>query len=252
MKIPRQFLCSATAFVALTAMLAGCGTTTVKSVTSSASKSAGSNGAETPAAAPGNQGLENLPEELRHDGAAYYGIGNTEPVDMEIVTSTATGINSGTQTMRLKEMKDGKAVFTVERTGNLAQQLGGMEVRVEKDGVYVHSSPIATVGERDLELPADLTPGKTWTTTTKVDRESQKMDLKNTFKVAGVEPVTTKRSKYEDALLVTSVGEGTLSGSRVRIETRSWFVKGRGNIKTEMRLIDAANKAQTISIEESN
>ncbi|MDX2066109.1 MAG: hypothetical protein SFX74_10230 [Fimbriimonadaceae bacterium] len=256
--LSRNHSLTVTALVALALpvllTVGGCGTTSVKTVTTSSKSSAetGDKGGSAPAASDATGSLSNLPEALRHDAAAYYGVGNPEPIDMEIVTSTETGINSGTQTMRLKETKDGVAIFAVERTGNLAAQLGAMEVRVEKDGVYVHSSGIAIVGDRDLELPADLAPGKTWSTNTRVDKEGQQMDLKNTFKVEGIEPVSTKRAKYPEALLVSSVGEGTLNKDRVRIETRSWFVKGRGNIKTEMRLIDAANKARTISIEESN
>jgi hypothetical protein len=76
------------------------------------------------------------------------------------------------------------------------------------------------------------------------------MDVTNDFKVEGVEKLKTKVGEY-DALLVTSKGSGTVQGQKLRMETQSWHVKGRGNIKTIMKTFDATNRPNTITIQET-
>ncbi len=199
----------------------------------------------TPAVDPAS-----VPAELKHEGYEYYGLGAEKPINMEIVSSAGNAIQTGEQSVKLKSVEGGKAIYEITRTGQLGQQLGNMEVRVEKDAIYVHSSPIATVGEKDIELPASLAPGSTWKTRTIVKQDGQTMDVTNDFKVEGVEKLKTKVGEY-DALLVTSKGSGTVQGQKLRMETQSWHVKGRGNIKTIMKTFDATNRANTITIQET-
>ncbi|MFZ4508438.1 MAG: hypothetical protein ACOYON_12160 [Fimbriimonas sp.] len=191
-----------------------------------------------------------LPNDLKHDAFDYYGIGLSEPIDMEVTSNTQTAVVTGSQTTTLKEIKDGKAVFLVERTGGLST-LGTNELTLEKDGIYVKSSSIAKVGERELEMPAGLQPGKTWSTTTELSSDSRSMKVKSTFVVKAIEKVTTKKATYDNALLIVSTGKGTQDGSNVSITTKSWFVRGRGNVKAVIVRTPGTGKPETLTIQET-
>jgi len=206
------------------------------------------------AVASGNAASQNeggIPDALKHDGYEYYGLSSQEPVTLEVSSSGIQGIQTGTQSFRFREMKDGAAIFEVERTGNLESLLGNMTLAVEPDGVYVRESSIAKVGDRDVEMPAKLEPGTTWKTTTISEQADKELNIANEFKVVGTEAVKTKVAEYPDALLIQSTGEGTVKGQKVRMETKSWYVKGRGGVRAEVKSTDASGTTTTITIQES-
>lgn len=203
------------------------------------------NGGSPTAPAPD---LAAIPANLKHDAFEYYGLGNANPIDMEVANSAQSGVMTGAQTTKFEGMKDGKAVFSIERTGGLIS-LGMQKVTVEPDGVYATESSIVKL-ERELELPAELTPGKTWANRTVVDQPSQKVDVKNTFKVVGPTKVTTKAGE-RDALLITSTGKGQIQGQNVTINSKSWFVRGVGNVKSELTIQYPNNRTEKVTIQET-
>ena len=202
---------------------------------------------ETPVAI-GNPG--ELPADLKNEAYAYYGLGMTKPLVMEVTSSNQSGIQTGTQEAKLISVEDGKATYEIERTGNLGDLLGGMTVTLERDGIYVKSSTIAKVGKRDLELPNNLTPGSTWESSTTVDQPGKQLNVVNSFKVVGVQPLKTKAGSYQ-ALLITSTGSGTVNGQNVKMQTKSWYVKDRGAVKAVLSTTSGSGQTSSVTVEES-
>ena len=200
--------------------------------------------AEKPNPSPGA-----IPAELKHEGYAYYGLGFNAPMNMEIVTSSGGGTRTGSQTTTLKEIKNGAAIYGIERTGGLAE-LGSMEVRLEKSGIFVHSSPLAKIGPNDVEVPAALKFGTHWLSTSEIDKPGQKLKIVSTFKVVRFEKIKTKRASY-NALLITSTGSGTMNGEKISMDTKSWYVKDRGNVKAIILTKTNKGKSSTVSMQET-
>jgi hypothetical protein len=198
-----------------------------------------------PSANPGE-----LPADLKNEAYAYYGLGMTKPLVMEVTSSSQSGIQTGTQEAKLISVEDGKATYEIERTGNLGDLLGGMTVTLERDGIYVKSSTIAKVGMRDLELPNNLAPGSTWESSTTVDQPGKQLNVINSFKVVGVQPLKTKAGNYQ-ALLITSNGSGTVNGQNVKMQTKSWYVKDRGAVKAVLSTTDGSGRTSSVTVEES-
>lgn len=185
--------------------------------------------------------LADLPAELKHDGYEYYGLGNEKPVDMEIKGGGKE--LTGSQTTKLTEIKDGKATFSVDRTGGLAG-VGQNELTLEKDGIYIKSSTVMKVGAHDLEFPAKLTPGTSWPSNMEVEMEGQQMKLVSTNKVIGLKKITIPAGSY-DAMLVESKGKGTINGKKITMESQSWHVKGIGAVKVSFKTTYADGKVDT-------
>lgn len=206
----------------------------------------------TPQASTGGEtaakpSLDIIPAELKHEAFAYYGLANSKPMDMEIVDSNNPGTpRTGSQTITFKEMRDGKAIFDLERTGNLTI-LGSQEVSLEKDGVWVTKSSLADI-KHEMEIPSELTTGKTWNSELKL--ESANVDLKNSFKIVGPERVKTKVAD-RDAILITSTSTGTMQGKKVRIESKTWYVRDVGGVKSVVKIVSADGKTQTMTIQET-
>ncbi len=193
--------------------------------------------------------VSQIPAELKHEGYAYYGLGFNSPMNMEIVTTGGGGTRTGSQTTTLKEMKNGAAIFSIERTGGLAE-LGSMEVRLEKSGIFVQSSPLAKIGPNDIEVPANLKLGTHWLSTSEIDKPGQKIKIVSTFKVVRSEKIKTKLAAY-DALLITSTGTGTMNGEKISMDTKSWYVKDRGNVKAVIVTTTDKGKSNTVTMQET-
>jgi hypothetical protein len=234
---------TALAFVLISILAVGCNP--------AEKTSADTKSGETPVAEgkPKPPSPSEIPSELKHSGFEYYGLAMDKPMMLQFIQPSGA-IQTGEQTSILKELKDGTAIYEIQRTGGIGAQMGNNEIRLEKDGIYVHSSSIAKVGDRDLEMPADVSPGKTWTTKTKIEQPTNSMEVTMNFKSEGIEKVKTPAGEY-DALLVTGNGKGTINGQNVRMETRGWYVKGRGNVRTEMTTIDSKGARQSLRIEET-
>lgn len=192
--------------------------------------------------------LSELPEELKTDAFEYYGLGNTKPVDLERTEEGNPNVVTGSQRFWLKEVKDGKATFVVERTGGFAS-VGDSELSLESDGLYAMSSTIGKITPHQLELPAKLDVGTQWTSDTKLEQPNgNSLEQKATNKVVRAEKVKTKAGEY-DALLVESSGPAKINGESVEMRTKAWFVKGLGAVKMEIVTTPKTGPKQTILIE---
>ena len=202
----------------------------------------------TPGSAPA---VAVLPPEIKTEGYDYSGLANPKPVDMELIMSTQPGqVITGSETVTLKEVKGGQAVYNVDRTGGLAV-LGTEEWTLDKDGVYTTKSSVMDLDAKAMELPAVPKPGMTWKVHTKADKSNMKMDMVITFKIIGKQSVTTKAGKHEDALMVEQDGVGTLQNQKVRTVSQNWYVKGLGLVKAAMKTITPDGKTESLSIQET-
>jgi hypothetical protein len=247
-------------FLFLIVLCLGCGKpeTSTPSGQTTAQTPSGNGGRSTtdpvakPAAEPspsGSPSVDSISAELKHEGYEYYGLGNTEPMDLEYVTGQGVGTVTGSQVVKLKEVKDGEAIFTIERTGGLAD-LGNEEISLGKDGVYTTSSSMGTLAEPTLNMAAKLTPGARWKSSSKLDSPRGEFSVTSDYTVVGTRKVKTKAGERE-ALLIRSTGKGTLNGQSVRMETKGWFVRGRGGVRLELRTIPEKGKPSTLTIQET-
>lgn len=191
--------------------------------------------------------LADIPADLKGEAYSYYGLENTKPLEMEAVYSS-NGIRlTGTQSISLVRIEDGKPVFEISRTGDLVQ-LGTQEVTLEKDGLYVTKLDVGTANH-DLELPNDLTKGKSWTNEMTIDEPNQKLEIASKFTVVGPAKVKTAVAE-RDAILITSTGSGKLNGKPVTMTSRNWYVRGLGGVKTEIKTVFKGGPSQTITVQE--
>lgn len=226
----------------------GCASTTAKSDPSAPKGESPATPTEGQATKTQAPTLADIPAELKHDGYSYYGLGNSKPMSMEAVNPANQSVMTGTQTITLKEIKDGKAVFLIERTGQLTQ-LGTQEITLEKDGLYVTANSAAKANH-DLEMPAKLTPGTSWPNRTVVDGVNS-VTLDSTFKVVGESKVKTKVGE-RTGLLITSTGKGTIGGQPVTLESQNWYVRDLGGVKSIVKIIRKGGQTETLTIQESN
>jgi hypothetical protein len=215
-------------------------------------------GADDPSLAPQADGgvpvstvsavLEDIPAELRHDAFEYYGLGYTEPIDKEM--EMQGNVYTGTERSELKEIRDGIPIFVIRRTGGLGA-IGEMEVSLEEDGLYVLSSTTGKLEGKNLEMPADLSPGKTWNQTSAfTTNDGSRVEHTGEFRVVGTETVQTKAGARE-ALLITSSGTWTQDGNRSKMETKSWYVRGRGAAKVEIVSTPDEGEKRVVVIQET-
>jgi hypothetical protein len=192
--------------------------------------------------------LEELPVQLRNPAFEYYGLGNEQPVEMEMRAGAQTF--TGTMRTRFLGMRDGEARFAIERTGGLAS-IGDMEVALTGDGIHVLSSTAGKLSSRTVEMPADLTPGRTWEERSVVETpQGSKVEHVGQFKVVRTERVKTKAGEH-DALLITSTGTMTQDGRESVMETKGWYVQGRGPVKLEIVSRTDGQPPAVVTIEES-
>jgi hypothetical protein len=210
-------------------------------------------GAADPAvpAAPTTAGIESVPQALRHDAFHFYGLTRTQPLQLEQRVEGAETADTGGQTIRFDGVEGDVARFTIERTGDLSR-MGSNEAELRADGLYVVSSSIGEIEEPWLELPADLSVGRTWTTRSRMALHGgQKMDVTTTNRVARIERVETGAGAYEEARLVVSEGKGTLDGNSITMTSRSWYVRDRGPVRMELTTTVGAQRGDTMIIQET-
>lgn len=196
-----------------------------------------------------------VPDDLKNDAYHWLGLGNSTPIKY---TLTAGSIKmSGSQTTTAKSASDGKVLFSIERDGELNSALGNEEWSLEKDGVYAVSNTKVTTPVRELQAPAVLTPGKTWTVDSKAKMDSngvsQDVAQNLRFKVVGPTSVTTPVGK-QDALLVTATGTLKLGEESNRVEASFWYVKDKGMVKNVLKRSSATDKKApptVVTIEEA-
>lgn len=205
---------------------------------------------EAPKAKP-----EDVPASVKTDAWEYFGCSSDQTIDVELrVKGRPT--KTGGVSIKLDKVEGEKAIYTIERTGAIADDLGNETIEADATGIYTTANTTATVTPaRNLTLPSGLSDGKTWPSASKVVRnDGQELEEKSTFKVVGVQDVTTKRGPQK-ALLVTSTGTATVSlgekKQQAKYETKSWYVKGRGPVKLEITLALPGQPVNTVIVEET-
>lgn len=192
-----------------------------------------------------------LPASLKTDAFEYYGLGFEGEMKLELKKSSEPTVITGSQTISLKEIKGDSAIFVMSRTDGLAQT-GDMEFLVKADGVYVTRVGTQEINPPKLEIPADLTEGKTWTTDSGFKVGSQMIKENAKYKVGKVEKITIGKETM-DALVVTA--DGTTSVDQVSMQTKftSWLVKGKGAVKTVVETAGLSGpskgKKETITVQ---
>jgi hypothetical protein len=198
---------------------------------------------------------KDVPANLKTAAYDYFGCGNESVMDVELrVKGMPT--KTGGMTMKLEKIENGAATYAIERTGAIADDLGNEKAVVEPSGIYSTENSNATITpDKNLVLPSDLTPGKTWPSKTKVVRnDGQELEEQSTFKVVGEQSVTTKIGAQK-ALLVTSSGTANVKmpggPKKAKYETKSWYVKGRGAVKVVITLTLEGQAPNSVVVEET-
>lgn len=206
-------------FLAL--LLAGCG--------SAASGGGGTSFADAPAS---------LPDALKNDAFEYYGLGNTKTLKYQIVQGEGGLPQDANRTVVPGKTEGDKAIYVLKQTGGLASE-GDITLSLEKDGIYAMSSSANKIKPHSLEMPAKLDVGGGWKDHTEMS--DQKIVLDNDLKIVGRERVSTPGGTFDDALHVTSTGQGIYQGDPVELTTESWYVRGLGPVK---QIVEVTSKAK--------
>ncbi len=202
-------------------------------------------GKEAASASPAPPGL---PAELKSDAFDYYGLGNDKPVRLEITSAEGAPPIIGTRAFSMGEVKDGKATFVEHQTGALESQ-GDITFSLEKDGLYVMSSSKTELKAHTLEMPAKLDVGGSWKDHTEMSPDGKKIVLDNDIKIERKERVTTPGGTFDDALFISSTGQGTIEGKPVTLTTKSWYVRGMGPVKQIEEVVTKGEPKRIISIQ---
>lgn len=206
--------------------------------------------AQAPVAQNKPQGADKpVPQQAKSDAYDYSGLGNAKPMDLEVDTPDQ-GIKTGSQSVTYDGLANGAGVFTVSRTGGLAEVLGATEhLLSDRTGVYTTSTSIGKLAAKHLELPVGLKPGKTWKTTAKLTAERGVLNERDTSRVVGIQTVKTPVGSYQ-ALLIETTSDAEMDSQKIKTRLKAWYVKGKGPVKFEVTT-QQGNKSQTYKIMES-
>lgn len=244
---------SATVFCLVfgTVLFAGCASESAKSAAQPEAKasSGGASVSKPEAGANSGSALAEVPVELKHAAFDYYGLGVSVPVNIEVSDDVRGDKRTGTRTIEVGKIENGKVTFLIKQSGALEDQ-GDVTVSLEPDGVFAMSSSKGTMKPHTLEMPTSIAPGASWEDNTELATNGTSIKLTNKVKAEKFEKITTKVGTYDEALLVTSTGSGTISGKPGTLTTRSWYVKGRGAVRQVIDLTLTGQPKRTISMEE--
>ena len=163
---------------------------------------------------------------------------------------------TGGVTVVLDKIENGKAYYTVERTGAIQDDLGTDTVMVDKTGVYVVGTTMGTMTPpQNLQLPADVKEGSKWESNSKIVQENgQELSEQSVYLVKGIKKVKTKVGEY-DALLVTSTGTANVKSmgadQKAKYETEAYYVKDRGLVKATFTMTFTGKTPNHVTIEET-
>lgn len=217
------------------------------SVNTSANASPNGRGSRPPARPTEALSIDSISAELKNDAFDYYGLGRKVPMTMTLTSGGNPQV--GAQDVRLTKVTPEEAQFEITSTDGL-NLFGRNVVSLRKDGIRIMESEIIKTNGSEYELPAGLAPGKRWSMVQSVEDGSRAMKVTLVQKVVGSQSLTTKVATYPDALYVTGEGNGTFNGKPIKMRTRSWFVKGRGNVKNVIDSIQNG-RTDTTTVEES-
>ena len=187
-----------------------------------------------------------LPDALKSDAFAYYGLGNTKPTRYEVVQGEGGVPTSAVRTFVPGKIEGDKATYTLKQSGGLERE-GDIVLSLERDGIYAMSSSKNQIKPHSLEMPAKLEVGGGWKDHTEMMDGGIKLD--SDLKIAGKERVATPGGTFDDALHVTSTGGGTYGGQQVDLKTESWYVRGLGAVKQIVTSTPKGGPASTFVIQ---
>lgn len=192
--------------------------------------------------------IDKLPAELKNDAFEYYGLGRTEPVEFVVISpSLPGGSEEASQTVRLIEVNDGAARFSMTYTGALAAQ-GEQEMLLKADGLYVVKAGGKVLPKPEMELPSPLTVGKTWHSHLSMDASTgDVIEVDADFRVVGPAKVKTKAGEF-DAVKVTGTSTMKSKGTVSKQQLTGWYVKGTGQVKLSVKGLNG-NPNETMSAE---
>lgn len=233
---------------ALAALLAGCGAQGSDQVTATDGKKPGVEN-DQPIATDGGESKPVIPNELKGNAYDLYGLGNEAKMNYRSTTSGQS--MDGSTTTRLKEVKDGEAVFAMERDGFFAQ-LGSCELALRKDGLYFTVIQGRKLEKPALEIPSDIAVGKSWNSEHAIDLDisgaTKKWRAKTSQKAVGIEKIKVPLGEF-DALKIVGTGEYWLDSTKSAIKSTVWLAKGVGMVK--MTLEESSGGVKRISTVEA-
>ncbi len=241
---------------ALSLVVVGCsGSTTTPSTTTppptaTSEKPADATGKDAPVAevktppSAEKPKLESLAANLKHEGYEYYGLGSTTPLKMVLIQGART--LKGAQETELEEVKPEGAVFRQAWTEDLTVN-GTSKVRVTPEGVFTIDAKGQTLSPPQLEMPAKITPGYSWTSHTKMKLDDQMIESTDS-KIVGIKTITVGK-KAHTALLVTRASKVVIGGKKKVISSMEYYEKGIGPIKVVFTVSGGGDPVQTFSME---
>ena len=200
--------------------------------------------------------MTGVPANLQNDAYHYYGLSRADSATYNVTIegpNMPANVQTGTETVKLLGIVDGKAKFSVVRTGGLAQ-MGSEVVLLDDKGVNVMSIDPGKLTGKVLDMPATLTPGTTWKTDYKIQLPPAPTMPKggtsedhSTFTVVGNQKVTTKAGTF-DALYVKETGDDLLNGEPYKLTAEYWYAKDRGTVKI-LVVTEQKGAKSTITVE---
>jgi hypothetical protein len=178
--------------------------------------------------------------DLKSDAYEYYGLARTEPMKF-MFKSGNNPAQTGSQTIKL--MKAEKDFAEFELAYNNMPQMQSMTLRLDKNGIRISDAASLKQAEDSYELPTGLVPGKTWVSKTTPDSA---ISLNATTKVEGTGEVTTPVATYKDALIISLQGTGKAADKTFTMTMKSWLVKGKGTVRTEISNVSGGKTEKTI------
>lgn len=201
-------------------------------------------GSTTGSVTPTGLSTASIPSELKGLAYEYYGL---ESVKTAMKTTTPPTL-SGFVEYSLDKATPTEAVFRVNYTGDLQTQLSSGKVSVRKDGIYNTELSGNPIEPPALDLPNDLTPGKTWHVKFKVKSGDGRVVSQDTNdKVIGPGKVKVEGETF-DAIQVQENGFFYLDDKKSAVIANKWFVKGRGVVKQTIFLTGSDKQKKTMEI----
>jgi hypothetical protein len=191
-----------------------------------------------------------IPQELRHEGFEYYGIGaERRPLlEMAAPAQGAGGVITGSQQFEVVEVTAEGARVRQSWTGNLAASLGHGEVLVTPEGIFSIRLADHPVEPPQMELPARLEEGFTRDSSSTFRLPTgQTVEQKATLTVLGPRQIDTKAGPY-DTIAVRLEGTAVVDGVPMPVRTVTYYAKGVGPVRVELHT-KAGDKEEVVTLE---
>lgn len=233
-------------FLLAAAALAGCGSSPTPAASEPKETTPAAKGPAEPAEpkteAP-KPTLDSIPAGLKHDGFAYYGLGNPKPLKMKLMRAGTTV--SGEQAFTLETVDKDSAVFKQEWTGNLPA--ADSKVKVTDKGIFGIEARGSTINPPQMELPASIKPGFTWKSDAKITVDGSTISG-SSAKIVGIKAVKVG-GKTIQALAVQRTSKVTTGGVTQNMATTEYYQKGVGAVKLEVTMSGGGQPTQSFSME---